>query len=156
MTTKKIVLREQEVINDEEIALEALPPCIPPGLYDAVILSNKKVRAFQNRWCVVFTFRIVEQGQYFDVRLPGYANLGNDRKTVRPCGKLASWCRLIANRSQRRQDRISLNSFRNFYFKVEVSTVVHNSRQQDLPERDRYSIVSDIKDIIGEVTNKNE
>jgi len=145
-----------EDFADEDITIEALPPCIPPGLYDAVILIAKKVRTFQNRWCVRFTFRIVEQGQYFDVRLPGYANLGNDRKTVRPCSKLASWCRLIANKSGRRPDRISLSAFREFYFQVEVSTVVHNSRQRELPERDQYSVVQDIKDIVGGVTTQHE
>jgi|SRR5215831_13398063 len=142
----------RENIVDDEITFDALLPRIPDGFYDAVVFSAKKVLVFQTRWVVMFTFRIVEQGPYFDVELPGYANIGSDRKNsvkARSCSKLASWCRLIAKKKGVRTDRLSLKTFQDFYFKVEVSTVRRNSRQRDLNERDQYSVVSDIKEIIG-------
>jgi hypothetical protein len=141
----------------DEIVFEALPPHIPEGLYDAIVLSSRKVLVFQKRWAVEFRFRIVEQGQYFGIELLGYANIGSDKKNsvkARPCSKLASWCRLIANRNNDRAYRISLKAFEQFYFKVSVSTVRQNSRQRELEGHDQYSVVADIKEVIGILKKK--
>lgn len=138
---------------DDEIILDTLPPCIPEGFYDAVVLATKKALVFQTRWSIQFTFQIVEQGPYFGVELPGYANLGVERRIAkaRACSKLASWCRLIAEKNGSRVDRISLKLFQHFLFRVEVLKVQRNSRQRELGERDQYSVVSNIKDIVGRI-----
>lgn len=147
------MLGNHENLRDDEITVEPLPLCIPPGTYDAVVLKTLKSHVFQTRWAVIFTFQIVEQGKYFNVELPGYANLGADRKSARarPCSKLASWCRLVADNIGHRPNRISLKMFREFLFRVEVSTVRHDSRQKERPDRDQYSIVTNIKDIVGKI-----
>jgi len=130
---------------------EELPPLIDPGEYDAIVISVKKVDRF-GLTTVEFQFRIVTQGPAFDARLKGYCNLGPVRHArIRPHSKMASWQRAISNFTGGTASRVTLRSFREFWFTVQVETVTHNHRRQVLPERDQYSSVINIVRVIGKL-----
>jgi hypothetical protein len=131
---------------------EELPPLIDPGEYDAVVQSVKKVDRF-GLTTVEFSFRIVTQGSAFDTRLKGYCNLGPTKHAcIRPHSKMASWQRAISAFTSVTASRVTLQSFRQFWFTVQVATVTHNNRRQSLPKRDQYSSVIDIVGIVGKLS----
>ena len=109
---------------------EDLPPRIEPGPYDAVVLSAKIVNQYR-RWMVEFLFRLITMGPYFDVRLKGYCNLGQIKHAkVSPHSKLASWQRAVAAFTGGSPSRVTLRSFRGFWFTVMVGTVTHDGNQK--------------------------
>ncbi len=130
---------------------EELPPLIGPGEYDAVVLSAKKVDRF-GLTTVEFSFRIVTLGSAFDARLKGYCNLGPTKHArIRPHSKMASWQRAISDFTGGNASSVTLRSFREFWFTVEVVTVKQNHRRQLLPERDQYSSVINIVGVVGKL-----
>lgn len=130
---------------------EELPPRIDEGEYDAVVLSTKKVDRF-GLTTVEFSFRIVTQGLAFNARIKGYCNLGPTKHArIRPHSKMASWLRAISAFTGGRATRVTLRSFKEFWFTVQVGTVTHNHRRQLLPERDQYSSVINIVGVVGKL-----
>jgi hypothetical protein len=131
---------------------DELPPRIDEGEYDAVVLSAKKVNRF-GLTTVEFRFRIVTLGSAFDARLVGYCGLGPTKHArIRPHSKMASWQRAISAFTGGSATRVTLRSFRGFWFTVRVETVTHDHRKQALPERDQYSVVRDIIAVVGKVS----
>ena len=103
-----------------------------PGIYEAVVLSTKKVRRF-GLWTIEFRFRLVTPGPTFDLQVSGYCSVGpNEKPPIRPHSKLASWARLLATFSGISPSRITLRSFRQYWLRVRVETVKRNARQQPL------------------------
>jgi hypothetical protein len=124
---------------------------VEPGVYEAVILSTKKVRRF-GLWTVEFRFRLVSPGPAFDVHLLGYCSLGpTDKGRIGPHSKLASWARLIAAFSRVSPSRVTLRSFKQYWLRVQVNTVTRNSRQQSLALHNQYSTVTDILAVVGKL-----
>jgi hypothetical protein len=131
---------------------DELPPRIDEGEYDAVVLSAKKVNRF-GLTTVEFRFRIVTLGSAFDARLVGYCGVGPTKHArIRPHSKMASWQRAISAFTGGSATRVTLRSFRGFWFTVRVETVTHDHRKQALPERDQYSVVRDIIAVVGKVS----
>jgi hypothetical protein len=130
---------------------EELPPCIDPGTYDAVVLRAKRVDRF-GLTTVEFLFRLVTIGPFMDVHLKGYCNLGPTKHAkIRPHSKLASWQRAVTTFTGGTPSCVTLISFRDFWFRVTVATVMRNAKGQ-LAERDRYSTVTDLIAVVGKIT----
>jgi hypothetical protein len=134
--------------DDVSLNVEDLPR-VEPGIYDAVVLSTKKVYRF-GLATVEFRFRLVSPGPAFDVQLLGYCSLGPpDKARIRRHSKLASWVRLLAGYSGGSPSRVTLRSFRQYWFRVRVETTTHNFRQRPLAPHDQYSSVTDIMEVVG-------
>jgi hypothetical protein len=128
-----------------------MPPRIAPGQYDAVVLSAKKMDRF-GLSSVEFVFRIVTQGPAFDARLNGYANLGSVKHArIRPRSKMASWQRAISTFTGGSASRVTLRSFKEFWFTVEVVTITHGLHKEPLALRDQYEKVTNIIDVVGKL-----
>jgi hypothetical protein len=65
---------------------------------------------------------------------------------------VSSWQRAISTFTGGSAPRVTLRSFRGFWFAVRVETVTHDHRKQVLPERDQYSVVRDIIAVLGKLS----
>jgi hypothetical protein len=154
--------------DDELLQAEARPPLIPPGEYEAIITDVKRVVYFQ-RDQFQFVFRLVSQGQSFNVRLKAYCTAPAPRPLRTPHfatrknklhrqhripagSKLGMWMALLAGFTGGNPSRISLSEFRQYWYCVQVETVTHDHRQQPLRLYARYSRVSDLVTIIGKLS----
>jgi hypothetical protein len=144
-------MRHEE--DDAEIILvEPLAPIVKPGEYWAVVTAVKRVMRFGHA-VAQFRFKVVTMGPAYGIRLNGYCTLPHKKKARVPAGsKFGSWTRTLTAFTGCSPSRISLGAFRNFWFTVKVETVTRNHRQQALNPRDQYSVVSDIVDVVGKVS----
>ena len=100
-----------------------------------------------------FQFRIITPGKCFDAVLYGFCNLGPAAHPgIRSRSKFASWQRAVADFTGGRANRVSLRVFRDYWYRVRVETTTHNHQKQVLPERDQYSSVTDIVEVVGKLS----
>lgn len=138
--------------DDDLILVEALTPIVIPGEYWAIVTAVKRTIRF-GRAVAQFRFKIVTLGPAYGVDLNGFCTLPLKRKDRVPAGtKFASWARTLAAFTNGNPSRVSLSSFKNFWFTVRVETVTRNHRQQALNSRDQYSVISDIVDVVGKIS----
>jgi hypothetical protein len=131
--------------------VEPLAPVVTPGRYWAIVPAVKRVVRF-GHGVAEFQFKLVTLGPAYGVRLYGYCTLPLKKKARVPAGsKLASWIRLIAAFTGGSPNRLALGAFKDFWFTVQVETVLHNHRQQPLRVSDQYSKVTDIIEIVGKL-----
>ena len=144
-------------MRDDELIpwTEEFPPRIDEGEYDAVVRSVKKVDRF-GLTTAEFRFRLITLGPAFDLRLPAYCNLGPVKHPgIRPHSKMGSWQRAVVAFTGGSPSRVTLRSFRDFVFRVQVVTVLHKmqgSQRIVLHERDQYSVVIDILGVLGKLS----
>ena len=137
--------------DDDSLTIEPLP-IVKPGGYWAIVTSVKRVMRFGHP-VAEFRFRIVALGPFYGVCLNGYCTLPNKKKDRVPAGsKLASWTRTLTIFTGSSSSRIAFGSFKQYWFTVKVETVSRNHRQQALNSRDQYSVVSDIVDVVGKIS----
>ena len=135
--------------DDEIIVVESLTPIVEPGEYWAVVTAAKRVMRFGHA-VAQFQFKIVTMGPAYGVCLKGYCTLPLKKKDRVPAGsKFGSWTRTLAAFTGCSPSRMTLGAFKKFWFTVKVETVTRNHRQQALKPRDRYSVVSDIVEVVG-------
>ena len=138
--------------DDEIILVEQLAPIVEPGEYWAVVTSAKRVTRFGHA-VADFRFRLVTLGQAYGVPLKGYCALPQKKTNRVPAGsKFASWTRTLAAFTGCSPSRMSLGAFKQYWFLVKVELVTRNHRQQALNPRDQYSVVSDIVDVVGKIS----
>jgi hypothetical protein len=143
-----------EDFDDLIIECEELPPVIEPGVYDAVVMSIKKIMKF-GRPQAEFHFKLVTQGAAFNARLKGYCQLPDTKRGRLPAGsKLASWRRLVADFTKGSPNKVTLRSFGGFWFKVQVETVTIDHRQKPLRRTDQYSKVANILEVVGRLAEQ--
>lgn len=141
--------------GDDDLILEDLVR-IDPGLYEAIVVSTKKVRRF-GLVTIEFMFRIVSPGSAFGVQLRGYCSLGpKDVSRVKPHSKLARWMRLIKTFADISPSRVTRKSFLDYWLCVRVDTVTQDYRQRPLAPHDQYSSVVDIVEVIGKLSERAE
>jgi len=134
-------------VKDDDLKAGDDRPLIPEGKYTAYCLEARKEMVGQrtNKGTsartpkIVLTFKITE-GQYQDNEILMYINA--DYKTF-PAGSKFYQCWVIASgRRPARNDRMSLDVFRNHIFTVGVTTVKPKSPDgTDVPEALWYSRV---------------
>jgi hypothetical protein len=139
--------------DDELIPWEGdLPPRIDPGEYRAIVLSTKKVNRFglttmETRW------RLLLPDSREKIELPSFCNLGPTKHPkIRAGSKLASWQRAVAEFTHGTASKVTMKSFKEFWFRVLVRTAMRNA-QGPLHERDQYSVVDDILSVGGKLTD---
>ncbi len=154
--------QRREENDDDDILIpwtdEPAEKPITEGDYEAVIVSVKLRTKFSDGTVIAeFVFRIVTEGEFFDVRLMGYCTLGHSGR-VRPRSKFASWQRAISDFTGERPNRLTLHAFRRFWFRVRVQTstegLVSASGRQRKPlhQRDWTSKVTDILSVVGKLS----
>jgi hypothetical protein len=141
-----------EELEDEIISVERLAPIVEPGEYWAVVTGVKRVLRFGHA-VAQFRFKVVTMGSAYGVHLNGYCTLPIKKKDRVPAGsKFGSWTRTLTAFTGCSPSRISLGGFKGFWLTVKVETVTRNHRQQRLALRDQYSVVSDIVDVVGKIS----
>ena len=138
--------------DDEIILVEPLAPIVKPGEYWAVVTAVKRVMRFGHA-VAQFRFKVVTMGPAYGVSLSGYCSLPLKKKDRVPAGsKFSSWARTLAAFTGCSPSHMSLGAFKAFWFTVKVETVTRNHRQQALNSRDQYSVVSDIVEVVGKIS----
>jgi hypothetical protein len=139
--------------DDDLIAwTDELPPRLDPGGYAARVLSMKKVNRF-GLTTVESQWRLLLPDSREKIQLSGYCNLGPTKQAkIRPQSKLASWQRAVAAFTRGNPKHVTLNSFREFWFRVRVRTVTRNAKGS-LHVRDQYSVVDDILSVGGKLSD---
>lgn len=138
--------------DDEIILVEPLAPIVKPGEYWAVVTAVRRVMRF-GRPVAQYQFKIVTMGPAYGVHLNGYCTLPIKKKDLSPAGsKFGSWTRTLTAFTGCSPSRISLGAFKGFWLTVKVETVTHNHRQQALNPRDQHSVVSDIVEVVGKIS----
>ena len=138
--------------DDEIILVEPLAPIVKPGEYWAVVTAVKRVMRFGHA-VAEFRFRLVTMGPAYGFTLSGYCTLPHKKTDRVPAGsKFGSWTRTLTAFSGCSPSRISLGAFKQYWLTVKVETVMRNHRQQALNPRDQYSIVSDIVNVVGKIS----
>ena len=141
----KIVSRRDDDNEDLIPWAEDLPPLVEPAEYDARCLQVK-THTHYRQVKVNFLFEILTEGHAFGVYLRGYCPLTTP---LSPHSKLAGWFRVIAQYTGYRPSKIPLKAFRDYWFRVRVTTVLTDHRQQPLAPCNQYSRVEDIVSIVG-------
>lgn len=143
----------QQATNDDSFTIE-LSRRVSPGEHDAVVLSHRVITKFRRRQ-VEFRFRLLTEGRDHGAELPGYCALPEKGKL--PGGsKLARWWGVIVDFNGGPLDRLSLDTFRNFWFRVNVATVAKDSHGKKLPGSAQYEVVKDITAIAGKLASQEE
>jgi hypothetical protein len=138
--------------DDEIILVQQLAPIVEPGEHWAVVTAVKRIMRF-GHWVAEFRFRLVSMGPAYGVHLNGYCTLPLKKKARVPAGsKFASWTRTLTAFTGCSPSRLSLGAFKQYWFTVKVETVTRNHRQQTLNFRDQYSVVTDIVDVVGKIS----
>lgn len=140
--------------DDEIIFAEPLPPLVPPGEYDAIIETAKRVERFK-RHMLELSFRLVTMGPAFNVRMKGYCSVPKKKGRIPAGSKLAGWMRLLAAFTGGSSSKVALRSFKEYWFRVKVETVTKNYDQQPLRPTDQYSSVVDIVSVVGKSSELN-
>lgn len=138
----------------QELAIDGAIPCkIPSGdQYEANIIFVDHDHRF-GRNSVDFVFRLATPG-YVGLKLPGFAAVKDNGKPG-PRSKLTRWWLLIAAYEKlARCDRIALNKFRNYFYRVQVGPRLKNWEHRQVSESEQYSQVQEILEIITRVKPK--
>jgi hypothetical protein len=135
-------------VDNHQVAIEppADAPLLPEGIYTAIAMDHILRRAF-GRPKVRIQFEILqENGEHLEppVYLFGYYNVrtaAGGRITAGAHSHYARDWRLVAGKRPSRHDRLAPSIFCGKLLRVEVRTVVTDSRQQALAPINQYSRV---------------
>lgn len=143
---------------------EPIQPRIPTGEYDAICLSVIPIDLTTWRrkaWC--FRFQIKQIGPAHDVVLEGFVNLGETENSKRKQPKtpsqtfkrkretkLVKWWRILMTYDPTLSaKRIDPKVFRKYVYRILVSNVETDSRQQKVAPAGQYQKVDQIVSVIG-------
>lgn len=128
-----------------------LPPHIPPGHYSLAFVGWRTVNYLNRQPKVVLTYRVVDQGPYFETVLQRWYNAQvlNGKTGANGRFKLGSssdlfrdflrWTGLNA-----RKDRVALCHLEKLLFRGRVEDVRVDRLQRELAAAARYSVLRDI------------
>lgn len=134
----------------EELEVDASPPLIEEGTFDAVFVRAESARVF-NTNKLFLHFRIVTPGKahgtvlYRAYRAKGATVGPRSPHSIRIAKRgelLLTLCRLFGRNV--RPDRVSLKCLRGLVLQVTVRTVTSDYRQRPLPPQLFYSVIGDV------------
>ena len=135
---------------------EPLPVRVSEGLHQAIVLSVREKEL--NRWkrsCLVFKFKMQELGPAHGIILPGFVNLGTNHRQQKtkpsPASKLSRWFRIVADYTGGQRKRVFLPEFKRFLFRVIVTNVRSDNREQKIPDAAQGQIVAEIDSIVQQL-----
>jgi hypothetical protein len=141
-----------KAFDDFTVSVAALPPLIPEGEYDAVVVSCRRDWQFK-RPCLAFGFLICSEGAAFGTKLEAFVNLqhvSNKKIQKGSRANLAKWLRRInAFDPTVSVQQLHLPIFARYQFRVLVKTTTMDSNQNVLPVSEHYSKVVDLIEVVG-------
>jgi len=150
--------KQTENVHDDDSHIflaEPIPMRVSEGEYEAICLSVKRVPLDKwKREALFFCFQIKELGPADGVKLRAYVNLGSSQKkkitAPSPSSKLGRWWRtLLSFDPSLNCQVVSTKAFKEFLFRVRVTNVRQDNRQQAVPEAGQCQVVTEIVSVLG-------
>lgn len=140
-----------------EIEIEGERPLlVEPGEYELAFQFHRTMYLFGRAPKVACYFKIMTMGKHFEVILPRWYNVKTlSSKPRKGGGFKVGWnCDFVREYASlfglpARMDRISSETFKTVIVRGQVVTVTTDSKQRQIPEALRYSV---IKEITGRVS----
>jgi hypothetical protein len=130
-------------------------PLVDPGVYRLTFIHYRTALVYGRAPKVALRFRIVDNGPFFEIELDRWYNC--KRLIGKPCksgrfeiGRQSDFLReylTIFPNAMSRRDRISFKPYRKNLITGRVETVIHNAKQQPLPELMQYSIIRELLEV---------
>ena len=137
---------------NEGVIVGDKPPLIPSGKYDLSFQYYETLKLFGGRALkLVLWFRVVTQGEYFEVILPRYYNvtgiIGKPSKEGNfKVGWKSSFVREYAALFglPRRLDRLSMSKYKNHIIEGHTHVVQQSTTHRSIPKDVQYSVIDEL------------
>lgn len=146
-------MKKPGIVLPDAVVADDLPPLIKPGLYDFVLVDFRTAKMFMGKAPkLIMDFRIVTQGEYFEVVLSRYYNVARIIGKPERHGRfkastkgdfLREYMTLFPSKVSR-LDRVPMSNFETVMIEGKVETVIR-SRGRDIPKPLQYSRISQLR-----------